>query len=110
MYEFKKNMASRYGVKSAVVAQRLWDCIVASNLEGNALVREKNCWVRCSVHYLTGHFPFYSTHQIRDALDMLVDDRVIVKGNFNDSHFDHTTWYAFTDYGKFLMTEREGDD
>ena len=29
------------------------------------------------------------------------------KGRFNESRFDRTNWYAFTEFGQFLMAESE---
>lgn len=67
-----------------------------------------NVWVRCSVQMMTGFFPFLSYDEIRYALKRLVKGRVLTKGRFNESCFDRTNWYAFTELGQFLMTESEG--
>ena len=42
------------------------------------------------------------------ALKRLIRARVLTKGRFNESCFDRTNWYAFTEFGQFLMTESEG--
>ena len=65
-------------------------------------------WVRCSVQMMTGFFPFLSYDEIRYALKRLIRARVLTKGRFNESCFDRTNWYAFTEFGQFLMTESEG--
>ena len=39
---------------------------------------------------------------------VLVKGRVLTKGQFNESRFDRTNWYAFTEFGQFLMAESEG--
>ena len=52
--------------------------------------------------------PFLSYDEIRYALKRLVKGRVLTKGRFNESRFDRTNWYAFTEFGQFLMTESEG--
>ena len=57
---------------------------------------------------MTGFFPFLSYNEIRYALKRLVKGRVLTKGQFNESRFDRTNWYAFTEFGQFLMTESEG--
>ena len=46
--------------------------------------------------------------EIRYALKRLVKGRVLTKGRFNESRFDRTNWYAFTEFGQFLMAESEG--
>ena len=50
----------------------------------------------------------YIRDKIRYALKRLVKGRVLTKGQFNESRFDRTNWYAFTEFGQFLMTESEG--
>ena len=44
-----------------------------------------------------------SIHMAKDAVNVLVGKGYIRKGCFNDNRFDHTNWYAFTDYGKKMM-------
>ena len=58
--------------------------------------------------YNEGFFPFLSYDEIRYALKQLVKGRVLTKGQFNESRFDRTNWYAFTEFGQFLMAESEG--
>ncbi len=60
-----------------------------------------------SVQMMTGFFPFLTYDEIRYALKQLIRGRVLTKGRFNESRFDHTNWYAFTEFGQFLMTESE---
>ena len=50
-----------------------------------------------------------SYDEIRYALKRLIKGRVLTKGRFNESRFDRTNWYTFTEYGQFLLTESERD-
>lgn len=52
---------------------------------------------------MTVYCPFLSVHQAGRAIDALERRRLIVKGNFNETKFDHTNWYAFTEYGRKLF-------
>ena len=63
-------------------------------------------WIapRCLRHLLKK----WSRSSIRYALKRLVKGRVLTKGRFNESRFDRTNWYAFTEFGQFLMAESEG--
>ena len=98
---FDADIAKKYGVNAAVLACFLWDCIEQKSTESPQL-HEGKVWVRCSVQMMTGFFLFLSYDEIRYALKRLV------KGQFNESRFDRTNWYAFTEFGQFLMTESEG--
>jgi hypothetical protein len=103
---FDSDIAKKYGVNAAVLACFLWDCIEQKSTESPRL-HEGKVWVRCSVQMMTGFFPFLSYDEIRYALKRLVKERVLTKGRFNESRFDRTNWYAFTEFGQFLMAESE---
>lgn len=105
---FHSNIAQKYGVNAAVLADFIWDCIEEKSTRQPQL-HEGKVWFRCSVQMLTGFFPFLSYDEIRYALKQLVKVRVLTKGRFNESRFDRTNWYAFTEFGEFLMTESEGE-
>ena len=104
---FDSDIAKKYGVNAAVLACFLWDCIEQKSTESPQL-HEGKVWVRCSVQMMPGFFPFLSYDEIRYALKRLVKGRVLTKGQFNESRFDRTNWYAFTEFGQFLMMESEG--
>ena len=104
---FDSDIAKKYGVNAAVLVCFLWDCIEQKSTESPQL-HEGKVWVRCSVQMMTGFFPFLSYDEIRYALKRLVKGRVLTKGQFNESRFDRTSWYAFTEFGQFLMAESEG--
>lgn len=99
--------SKKYGVNAAVLTAFLWDCVEQKSTESPQL-HEGKVWVRCSVQMMTGFFPFLSYDEIRYALKRLVKGRVLTKGRFNESRFDRTNWYAFTEFGQFLMAESEG--
>jgi len=104
---FDSDIAKKYGVNAAVLVCFLWDCIEQKSTESPQL-HEGKVWVRCSVQMMTGFFPFLSYDEIRYALKRLVKGQVLTKGQFNESRFDRTNWYAFTEFGQFLMAESEG--
>lgn len=104
---FDADIAKKNGVNAAVLACFLWDCIEQKSTESPQL-HEGKVWVRCSVQMMTGFFLFLSYDEIRYALKRLVKGRVLTKGQFNESRFDRTNWYAFTEFGQFLMMESEG--
>ena len=60
-------------------------------------------WCRCSFKTMVVYCPYLSINQIKGAVYALRKKGIITKGRFNASRFDHTNWYAFTEYGKHLM-------
>ncbi len=103
MCEFKKAIAVKYGVNAAVIAQFLWDSIEGPDHNGKKVSRDGKIWCRCSVLLMTGIFPFLSRHMTEDALERLVRAHVIKKACLNTNRLDRTNWYAFTEYGDYLM-------
>ncbi len=57
---------------------------------------------------MTGFFPFLTYDEIRYALKQLIRGRVLTKGRFNESRFDRTNWYAFTEFGQFSYGRKRG--
>lgn len=103
---FKNSMALDYGVNSAIVAQYLWDSLYVCKTDCTVTKQQGKEWCRASAIHITSVFPFLSKHQIRNAIDNLTERKVIKKGSFNYSRFDHTNWYCFTEFGKSLMMKR----
>ena len=103
MCDFKKDIAVRYGVNAAVIAQFLWDSIEGPDHSGRRVYRDGKKWCRCSILLMTGIFPFFSRHMAADALERLIKAHVIKKDCLNSNRFDRTNWYAFTEYGECLM-------
>ena len=103
MCDFKKDIAVRYGVNAAVIAQFLWDSIEGPDHSGRRANRDGKKWCRCSILLMTGIFPFLSRHMAADALERLIKAHVIKKDCLNSNRFDRTNWYAFTEYGEYLM-------
>ena len=108
MCKFKGTMAVRFGIHAAIIAQFIWDNIEKGSYDGRDYEMDGRKWCRCSVLMMTGFFPFLSGNMIQDAVQRLVEKKVIIKGCFNRNKFDRTNWYAFTDYGSHLM-RKEGD-
>lgn len=42
-------------------------------------------------------FPYLTTKQIRSGIQTLIDNGIIVTGNYNEKPFDRTLWYAIGD-------------
>lgn len=103
MCDFKKDIAVRYGVNAAVIAQFLWDSIEGPDHSGRRVYRDGKKWCRCSILLMTGIFPFLSRHMAADALERLIKAHVIKKDCLSSNRFDRTNWYAFTEYGEYLM-------
>ena len=107
MVKFRKNIALFYGINAAIIADYLWEQLRNGPDDGKMSIQYDRVWVRCSQIMMTGEFPFMSKHMVKDAVDLLIEKSILIKDHFNDSRFDRTNWYAFTNYGAKLMKEGE---
>ena len=101
----KLAVAVKCGINAAVVAEILWDLQRCEFRKGKIVYRHGNRWCRCSQRMITVICPALSVHMVKDAIKALRETGIIRKECFNEDKFDHTNWYAFTEYGTRLMNE-----
>jgi hypothetical protein len=98
-HKFNTAVAKRYGVNAAIVAEQLW---LAINTDKAFLHRGRE-WIRSSYAMLTVDLPFFSKNTVRRAVLKLIKNGVIIRAEINNSRFDRTYSYTFTDFGTHLM-------
>ena len=64
-------------------------------------------WTRVSQKTMTANMPHMSVKMIANAVKKLKNKGYIKVSKFNDSKFDKTNWYAFTDFGFEAMNKDE---
>lgn len=60
-------------------------------------IHDGKVWTYNSVRAFAEIFPYWTGKQVKRIIDSLVKQDVLITGNFNDTKYDRTTWYAFTD-------------
>ena len=98
--DFNKDIARDYGLRESVIATYLWE-LLDRDLE--SIERNGRVWTRISQRMITVALPFMSVDMARRSLKKLAEEGIIMRAVFNDDKFDHTHWYAFTDYGFEMM-------
>lgn len=96
---FNAHIARQCGINSALVAGYLW----SKTSESRRIVSRN--WVRCGLKSMQAAFPFMGERALANAVKRLIRNKIIIKNEFNDSRFDHTAWYSFSEYGEKLMQE-----
>jgi hypothetical protein len=110
MYQLMSiEVATKLGIHAAIAAQCLID-----GMEGT-VAADTECakgevWVRMGHKTLALYAPYLTPHMAKRALRKLVDKKICRTEKLNDSPFDHTLWYAFTDYGHQLMHMTTGKE
>lgn len=110
MLYINENVASRYGVNAAIVAEFLVGEFLYSNPTDSKIRFLRNReYCRCGARMLSGELMCLSQNQVRYAFNKLVDKGVLMKKPLAKSEFDNTNWYAFTDYGWRIARDRDGE-
>jgi hypothetical protein len=94
-HSFEIDDAIQHGINAAIILShlRFW---IAKNEANDKHLYEGIYWTYSSINAFAKLFPYLSAKQIRTSLDGLESSGVIRKGNFNQSAYDRTTWYAIT--------------
>lgn len=101
IHVFDTDVAQKYGVNAAIILQNIgyW---IAQNEANEINFYDGRYWTFNSKRAYGELFPYMSEKQIRTALEKLIEDGVLVTGNYNKLAYDRTTWYALTEKGKSI--------
>lgn len=104
MHSFNTALAAKYGIVEAVLLEHLafW---IRKNKANNVNAYDGRYWTYNSLRAYEELFPYLTAKQIRRALQKLIQEGVVVDGNFNKSPYDRTKWYSFTDEGMSIIGE-----
>ncbi len=124
-HSFNVSYATTYGVNEAIIINHFQHWIsVNHRLKRNYI--QGRTWTYQSFEYIAAQFPYLTPFQVRNILHYLCTgikrgskqktpdfEAVLIKGNFNKSHYDRTQWYAFANEEKFsiwLASQMEKSD
>ena len=106
MYTFRGNIAEKFGINAAVVAEYLY----AGERELEYMEFADRTWYRCSLKTMTIDNPYLSVDMVKRAVGKLRDGGIIRSEKLSKSGYDHTKWYCFTEYGENQMEGGAYDD
>lgn len=95
-------IAMRFGINTALVAAYLYQEMGPRGFEVH-----KRRWVRCARKTLTAVYPFLGVCAVGNALKRLTKNGILLKHEYNDSRFDRTLSFSFTDFGIAMMEEKQ---
>jgi hypothetical protein len=106
MHLFNENVAAQYGIAEAVIINhfQFW---IANNKRNGRNEHDGRTWTYNTTKALAETFPYLSEKQIWLAINKLVEAGVLMKGNYNQTAYDRTTWYAFTLESFWIKPEGE---
>ena len=101
---FNTKVATEYGINCAVILQHLLEC-VEHNKANNVNFYDNSYWTFNSTKAFQELFPYLSPKQIRTTLEALQNNGLIKTGNYNETTYDRTLWYALTEKGLSLFND-----
>lgn len=99
---FDIDIAKKYGVNAAILLQNLGHWI-RRNEANEKNYFDGNYWTFNSRRAYRELFPYMSERQINTAFQKLIDDGLVITGNYNKVAYDRTLWYALTQKGKSIL-------
>ena len=105
---FDTRHAERYGVNEAIIIHYFKYWIEHNHVSGRNQ-HDGRTWSYNSAEKLAEVFPMWSVHQVRRYTKSLVDQDVLITGNYNTRPGDRTLWYAFKDEAAFLSIDADAE-
>jgi hypothetical protein len=95
-YSFDILEAKKYGVDEAIMLKnfKFW---IFTNQSNKRNYRDGRTWTYNTHEAFQKVFSFWTENQIRRILKSLINQGVILTGNYNDHSYDRTLWYALSD-------------
>ena len=98
LHSFDPEIAERVGVNAATIYQNIvyW---IEKNEANDKHCYDGQYWTYNSVKAFGDQFPYLSAKQIKTAINKLIEQGLIVKGDYNKANFDKTCWYGLAQKG-----------
>lgn len=103
-HHFDIEIAEAYGLNEAIILNniRFW---VIHNEANGANFHDGRFWTYNSMKAFETLFPYMKPKTIRNALEKLETEGLILTGNYNKVSFDRTKWYTLSDKGYALFQQ-----
>lgn len=95
VHYFRTADASKYGLVESIMMQnfRHW---ISHNQANKTNQHDGRTWTYNSVNAFCSLFPYLTKSQIRRCIESLIVQGVLVRGNYNQSAYEKTSWFAFS--------------
>ena len=107
-HHFDVEIAEKYGIVEAILLNhfQFW---IAKNEANRQNEHDGVYWTYNSIKAYKNLFPYLTERKIQNALKHLREVGILQTGNFNETAYDRTLWYAFTSKGKSIMQKCKMD-
>ena len=95
-HSFNPLIAKEVGIECAILLYNI-EFWIEKNKANNKHFYEGKYWTYNSTKAFAELFPYMSERVIYKAIQKLIENGYLIKGNFNQNSFDRTCWYALGD-------------
>lgn len=101
-HTFDVKIAQAYGLESGVMMENIhfW---MLKNRENKRNYHDGRYWTYNSLKAWSEVFPYWTVDQIHRIVNKLVDEGLVLIGNYNRHSFDRTNWYSLTEKALELL-------
>ena len=101
-HNFDIEIAKTYGIEEAILLEN-FNYWISKNKANNENFIDGKYWTYNSAKAFTELFPYMSVRKIQYAINNLIKQGLLIKGNHNKKTYDRTLWYAITDKGFAIL-------
>lgn len=101
-HSFNVNIAKKYGINQAIIFQHLYFWI-EKNRANEKHFYDGYYWTYNSAKAFTIIFSYMTERQINYSISKLIESGLVITGNYNQSPYDRTRWYAITNLGYSML-------
>lgn len=109
LHSFDIDIAKKYGVHAAVILNNFYFWIEKNRANGTNFF-DGHYWTYNSKTAFAELFPYMTARQIEYAIKKLIDDGLLITGNYNQMAWDRTLWYAITKKGFCILQNCEMEE
>lgn len=108
-HSYDVDNACLYGVECAILINHFIFWIEQNQTLGRNF-HDGRTWMYQTQKEIAAIYPYWSEDTIFRNIKKLVDEGVLIKGNYNKTSFDKTIWYAFKNEEMFTKPRNRGID
>lgn len=101
-HHFNTEIAKQYDIITAILLDNFYYWIEKNRLNERNL-KDGRYWTYNTKKAIAEWFPYLNERQLDYALKKMVEQGLLIKGNYNENKYDRTLWYAITDFGYSIL-------
>jgi DNA-binding PadR family transcriptional regulator len=101
-HHFNTDIAKQYDIITAILLDNFYYWIEKNRLNERNF-KDGRYWTYNTRKAILEWFPYLNERQLDYALKKMVEQGLLVKGNYNENKYDRTLWYAITDFGYSML-------